>query len=502
VHRDQLCPVSGRSQPFIFAKGKVQVMSATQPLVYAPAQIRAKRFSSSFWATSLSILTADVLSFSAVYWIAVIGRYLFYPDYALRTYLTLYPVTLVVIAAFYAHSLYPGVLLHPAEEIKRVCKSVTVVLLVLALVVFLTRNAEMYSRSIFLTVWAAGIPCVILMRHLVRGLLSKRPWWGISAVIVGQGPYTEQVLKNLAKQHPGLRVTRILGGNGSGSILPEPGGRFTGEERRGHVADYALVAAPDATNSQLRHIMQHLCRGFRHVLLVPGLSGICSLGTVAHEIGGEVGLEIDQRLCYRSATLIKRFWDIVLSALLLLALAPLFVLVAALIKSISKGPVFFGHTRYGQSGQVFKALKFRTMVPDAEIVLAKYLAEHPDMNEEWEREQKLRRDPRITTVGRFLRRYSIDELPQLINVLQGKMSLVGPRPIVGSEIERYGEGFDLYTRVVPGITGLWQVSGRNNTTYAERVAFDEYYVRNWSIWLDLYILTKTFHAVVTADGAF
>src|SRR5277367_6626095 len=146
---------------------------SSQPLVYTHAQVSPKRITSSFWVTSLSILTTDIFSFSAVYWFAVIGRHLFYPDYDLRVYLTLFPITLVFIVAFYAHSLYPGILLHPAEEIKRICKSVTVVLLVLALGVFLTRNEGVYSRSIFLMFWAIGIPCIILMRHLVRSLLSE-----------------------------------------------------------------------------------------------------------------------------------------------------------------------------------------------------------------------------------------------------------------------------------------------------------------------------------------
>jgi lipopolysaccharide/colanic/teichoic acid biosynthesis glycosyltransferase len=121
---------------------------------------------------------------------------------------------------------------------------------------------------------------------------------------------------------------------------------------------------------------------------------------------------------------------------------------------------------------------------------------------EWQRYHKLKRDPRITTVGRWLRRYSLDELPQLINILLGHMSLVGPRPIVESEIKRYATTYDLYTRVPPGLTGLWQVSGRNNTTYEERVAFDDYYIRNWSVWMDMYILARTFRAVLHADGAY
>ena len=142
------------------------------------------------------------------------------------------------------------------------------------------------------------------------------------------------------------------------------------------------------------------------------------------------------------------------------------------------------------------------MQVNADQLLESALAKDGALREEWLRDRKLRHDPRITRVGRFLRKTSLDELPQLWNVLRGEMSLVGPRPIVEEEVASYGQNFSLYCRVTPGLTGLWQVSGRNNTTYEERVAFDDYYVRNWSIWMDLYILARTFRAVLHADGAY
>jgi Undecaprenyl-phosphate galactose phosphotransferase WbaP len=267
-------------------------------------------------------------------------------------------------------------------------------------------------------------------------------------------------------------------------------------------AEYAVVAMPDRSSQEIRDLVQNYCHGFRHVLLVPDLPGICSLGIAAHEIGGEVGLELPQRLWHTWACISKRIFDVFSSAFFLLIASPIFLVITLAIKLTSRGPVFFGHSRYGRDGATFKALKFRTMAENADELLASYLAAHPDLREEWDRDHKLRNDPRITTVGKWLRRYSLDELPQLVNVLVGQMSLVGPRPIVKSEIDKYGAGYDLYTRVPPGITGLWQVSGRNKTTYAERVALDEYYVRNWSVWLDAYILIRTVKAVVTADGAY
>jgi Undecaprenyl-phosphate galactose phosphotransferase WbaP len=183
-------------------------------------------------------------------------------------------------------------------------------------------------------------------------------------------------------------------------------------------------------------------------------------------------------------------------------LAPAFGIIGCLIKLTSRGPLFFGHKRIGQNGRAFKAWKFRTMVQDADAVLARRLQADPALAEEWRLTHKLKDDPRVTRLGRLLRRASLDELPQVLNVLRGEMSLVGPRPIVGQEVDKYGENYSLYCRVKPGITGLWQVSGRNNTTYPERVAYDQYYVRNWSVWLDLYILKNTVRTVLTGDGAY
>jgi lipopolysaccharide/colanic/teichoic acid biosynthesis glycosyltransferase len=142
------------------------------------------------------------------------------------------------------------------------------------------------------------------------------------------------------------------------------------------------------------------------------------------------------------------------------------------------------------------------MVPDADRILADYLSAHPEYLFEWQRDHKLRNDPRVTPIGRWLRRLSLDELPQLWNVVIGQMSLVGPRPIVKAEIEKYGRRFGLYSRVRPGITGLWQVSGRNNTTYDERVSLDEYYVHNWSVWFDTYLLLRTVKTVLNREGAY
>ena len=189
------------------------------------------------------------------------------------------------------------------------------------------------------------------------------------------------------------------------------------------------------------------------------------------------------------------------AAVLLLVLSPLMLAIAWRIWREDGAPVLFAHWRVGQKGRLFRCLKFRSMVRRADLVLAEVLEEDPLAQEEWARDHKLRNDPRVLRIGQFLRQTSLDELPQLFNVLRGEMHLVGPRPVVVQEIPRYGEHKRLYFAVKPGMTGLWQVSGRNNLTYAQRVALDARYVETRTLWMDLRILARTVSVLVTRDGA-
>ncbi len=198
----------------------------------------------------------------------------------------------------------------------------------------------------------------------------------------------------------------------------------------------------------------------------------------------------------------KRIFDAVAAALALLVLLPVLAVCALVVRLTSPGPIFFRQRRLGRGGEEFYIVKFRTMVVDADVRLQQLLATDPRARMEWEADHKLRNDPRVTSIGGFLRRFSLDELPQFWNVLSGDMSMVGPRPIVSHEVPRYREAFLTYTQVRPGITGLWQVSGRNDTGYAKRVSLDCRYVSNWSPLLDLQILVKTVTTVIKAAGAY
>lgn len=214
------------------------------------------------------------------------------------------------------------------------------------------------------------------------------------------------------------------------------------------------------------------------------------------------GLAVLTRLGAReSFSLLYRLTNQALALLLLILLSPLMLSVALLIRRADGAPVMFGHYRVGRRGRMFKCWKFRTMVINSQEILSQLLASCPQAREEWTREQKLSHDPRITRVGAFLRRTSLDELPQLLNVLRGEMYLVGPRPITLAELDRYGKARWHYLHATPGMTGLWQVSGRSETTYAERVELDRQYVEARTLWTDANILLKTVGVVLGKNGA-
>ncbi|WP_322030666.1 sugar transferase [Paraburkholderia sp. J76] len=215
-------------------------------------------------------------------------------------------------------------------------------------------------------------------------------------------------------------------------------------------------------------------------------------------------LEVDSRSTVRDAVIghaLKRAFDIVAAVSAMVLLSPLLVVIALMVKR-DHGPALYGHTRVGRHGKKFRCLKFRSMVMNSEQVLKDLLEHDPEARAEWEREFKLKNDVRVTRIGHFLRRTSLDELPQLWNVLRGQMSFVGPRPIIDQELERYGEASKYYLMATPGITGLWQVSGRNDIDYATRVSLDVAYVMNWTFRKDIGILFKTFFVVIRGTGAY
>ncbi|TRB40858.1 sugar transferase [Rhizobium rhizogenes] len=200
--------------------------------------------------------------------------------------------------------------------------------------------------------------------------------------------------------------------------------------------------------------------------------------------------------------ILKRGFDVTAALMGLILISPLFLMLMLLVKLSDRGPIFYGHRRIGHNGKTFGCLKFRTMVVDGDRVLQAYLQANPRAMDEWRATRKLQNDPRVTLVGAVLRKLSLDELPQLINIIRGEMSVVGPRPVVEDELERYETSAIYYLQSRPGLTGLWKVSGRNDVSYESRVAFDTHYVKNWSLSSDMMIIAKTIPAVCLSRGSY
>jgi Undecaprenyl-phosphate galactose phosphotransferase WbaP len=264
----------------------------------------------------------------------------------------------------------------------------------------------------------------------------------------------------------------------------------------------AMVAMPNLDNKALKRLMNTSVSAFRYSAYIHDFVSAANIWMSVRDFGGVLGLTTSNKLKMTWNLRIKRLMDIVIVILAGILLLPFLLVIALLVKLGSPGPVFYGHKRLGTNGKYFTAYKFRSMVMDSQERLQKLFESNPEIKKEWDRNHKLQNDPRVTAIGRFIRRTSLDEFPQLLNILKGEMSLVGPRPIVDEEVSKYGEDFGWIFSVKPGLTGMWQVSGRSETDYAARVLYDTYYLQSWSVWLDIWILFMTFGAVIRGKGAY
>ena len=418
------------------------------------------------------------------------------------------PIVAVWVGLRSLMGMYPGYALSPAERLRRHTYSVVGTLATLAVFATIFQFAVLLSRSLL----ALGLAGLLFLappaQHSVRWGMRRLGLWGRPAVIIGYKNTSARTVR-LLKEEWGLGYEPIAifdngmvpSGEESKNYSPEEVMIEAEDLARNGGVDTAILAMPYTRRDELAPLVNRASFSFRHVLVVPNLAGITNSAVTALDLAGTFAVEIKFNLLNPWALRTKRTLDLFGAIVGGLLICPILVTIALLIKWDSPGPIFYGHRRLGVGGKSFHCWKFRTMQPEAERLLQDFLRDNPNLRAEWEQTQKLRDDPRITRIGRYLRKSSLDELPQLWNVLRGEMSLVGSRPIVDAEVPRYGQAYELYKRIRPGISGLWQVSGRSNTSYPERVDMDSYYVRNWSFWLDLVILTRTVKIVLLGRGA-
>ena len=423
------------------------------------------------------------------------------------TYARLWPLLLFFPLTYAILGLYPGMGLHPAEEMRLITYATTTVYIVLATAAFLFKVGPVYSRGVYLLAWGFGLILINLSRPLARQMFSRRGWWGYPVVILGAGETGRLIVRTLlAYPGLGLRPVALFDDDpskwGSYKRVPIVGGidQAIGVAKPG--VRHAILAMPGVARPRLMKILDEYVDCFPHLVLMPDLFGLSSLWIRPRDLVGTLGLEVQQRLLLPGLRTEKRTLDLALTALGGLFLLPFMVLIAVAIKLDSPGPALYRQPRLGRGGKTIHVIKFRTMHGEGETELDAVLEASPEVRQEYEVFHKLRHDPRVTRVGYVLRRLSLDELPQLWNLLKGEMSWVGPRAYLPREVSQMKGKEATILKVVPGMTGTWQIMGRNQTTFEERLRQDEYYIHNWSIWLDLYILSRTLLVVLQGRGAY
>ncbi len=360
---------------------------------------------------------------------------------------------------------------------------------------------EDFSRLWLVSGWGFAALGIVAFRHTCRRLLYRQGLWQVPTLLVGGGTTAEDA-RAAFKSDPGLGFDIKVRIKDLPRAFMQAGESWESLCAQYEV-DYIVIALDGQELAKAELSLAQLMRENVPFSISPPLRHMPVMGMMRHYFFNH-----EVMLLTRASGLeqplprfIKRTFDILVSGTALIVLSPIWLAIAALVV-IDGGPVLYGHKRLGLNGRTFSCLKFRSMVVNSDEILKRYLADNPAANDEWQKEWKLRDDPRITRFGAFLRRTSLDELPQLLNVLWGDMSLVGPRPIVVGEVGKYDHDIMHYYRVRPGITGLWQVSGRNDVSYARRVQMDSWYVRNWSLWHDIAILCKTIPVLLKRTGAY
>jgi Undecaprenyl-phosphate galactose phosphotransferase WbaP len=464
------------------------------------------RYSIQVILNSLPLLAVDVLSLTATIAACRIVAHQFGLHVGVDVSDFLIPITAGFILLNFELGLYPGVRLSPVEELRRLVVSVTC-MFVIWIVGLIVTQGSMGTWWFLLTVYIASLLVLPIGRSWVRHFLGRWTRWGMPALVCGDDEAAPRVYQWLVQNHHlGLRPVGVIGNRDGLDVGPDDNWYAGGWDATPEVAHergvfWAVVVPPESQSVSISSLISD------HLYTIPQVHVLSELtGLPDHwnpqQLDGLSGIHLQQNLMLPLPKLIKRCFDLAASLAGCLVLLPVFFYLAVAVKMSSRGPILYSQARVGRYGRTFRAWKFRTMFQNSDALLEEYLENNPDQLPEWNRNQKLRSDPRITRIGRFLRKTSLDELPQLWNVIWGDMSLVGPRPMLPSQVAQYGNHFGLYSMVRPGITGLWQVSGRNEKTFEERAQLDAYYVRNWSPWVDLYLLIKTIRIVLFAKGAY
>jgi Undecaprenyl-phosphate galactose phosphotransferase WbaP len=398
------------------------------------------------------------------------------------------------------------------EETRRLLKGLSLAFIMMVMVSMIPGTFPRFSRLIIIVAWMDSFLFFPLFRLFIKKIFRKTGLWRKNVLILGTNPMARRVAREIVKNNTlCYDVAGFLSEN-SRTPIGQPfveGIKIVGTlDQLGRELCAALavkdifIVLPDFPHKELIRVAKCCEELAETIEIVPDISTLYALGVELENVGDIIAVSVTRNLAKPWNILVKHTYELILACLALLVLMPVFMIIALAIRLDSPGPVFFKQPRIGKKNKTFMIYKFRSMFTDNERRLNIYFQSHPEARQEWARFRKLKNDdPRVTWVGRLIRTWSLDELPQLLNIIEGVMSLVGPRPYLVREKEHVGEAQRFIASVKPGMTGFWQIQGRSILSFEERIFLDEYYIRNWSLWLDVIILLKTIKVILKREGA-
>ena len=426
----------------------------------------------------------------------------------------------IILFLFSIVGLYPGIMNPSTEEIKKFCGCTFVGFFIIILSILISEikdssfskiiledSEDLYVTFAFLisipisTIFLSGF------REIFRHIFSNFSFWGVSCVIFKSSSSSNSVIDRLLNnKNLGYHPIVIIDSSIDSTINKETS----------YYKNIPIISNKDQEFLQIlfsskiknaiicdyKEDLSSIMKSFRYTIVISKHQSNFTFTQHLKDIAGIIGFSSTHNLTFKHNLFFKRLLDLFIIFVFSPIIIPIMLILSILTKITSKGPVFYGHPRIGKDGKPFKCWKFRSMCINSQEILKEILETNPQMRAEWEKDHKFVNDPRVTKFGKFLRKTSLDELPQLINIFLGQMSFIGPRPVTEEELYKYGEYKDYVLSVTPGLSGMWQVSGRSDTGYEERVFFDTYYIQNWSVWLDIWILIKTIWVVLNRKGAY
>ncbi len=474
---------------------------------------RKLRISYKPWFAYSILFFSDILTLSTAFFIPFVIRKALIPKMGgvveLATLLPMFWIMLItVVILFNTRGLYPGEGRTGVTELKEVITNLTIAFVFLGVTIFVLGFGIRISRFVFLTSWLLACILVPLFRIMIHNRFSLLSWWSRPVVVVGTKEDARDVITRLnhARRFALKPVFVLLTDNeiNETQVLEIPASSNSLAQQillRKSGIELVVYASPsNEMSDQQKDQLHDISLVFPKLIFVFADSPLSTLSMKPMDFEGKAALQVKYNLLNPTTAFLKRILDLFLCVISLIFTFPLFLILAFLIRLDSPGPAVFVQKRLGKNGCEFNLLKFRTMCNDADMKLPALLENDETLANEFEKYHKLRNDPRVTRIGKFLRKTSLDEFPQIWNVIRGEMSLVGPRAYLPSEREKMGKYAKVIHRVAPGLTGWWQVMGRHDVQFESRLKMDEYYISNFSLWMDFFIIVKTVWIVITGKG--